>query len=139
MYIIFFSFFQDGKPAGNGNQAGDERKSLQKNSSLCQSESFSSYSHRRKRAVCLQLSSGFLLLLSRRVLPTVSSPYRRSATSSVVSTFICCPARLRWQTSVSLRVGGPFAFLLERSFHFLLFSLGLFPTPLFFLLFYFLH
>lgn len=130
---IFYLFSQDGKPAGNGNQNGDERESLQKNSSLCQSESFSYYSHRGKGALCLQLLSGFLLLLSRRVLPTVSSPSRLSATSSVALTFICCLARLRWQTNVSLRVRGPFALVLDRSFPLLLFPfLSFCCTSLFF-------
>lgn len=58
----------------------------------------------------------FFFFPPRPVLPTVSSPFRRSATSSAVSTFICCPARLRWRTSVSLRVRGPFASVLHRFF-----------------------
>lgn len=47
-------------------------------------------------------------LTSRHVPPTVSSPSRRSAASSIVSTSTCCLVRLRWQASVSLRVSSCF-------------------------------
>lgn len=50
----------------------------------------------------------FFPLTSRHVPPTVSSPSRRSAASSIVSTSTCCLVKLRWQASVSLRVSSCF-------------------------------
>lgn len=38
MFTLGLSFL-DGEPAGDGDQEGDERESLQKNGSICQSES----------------------------------------------------------------------------------------------------